>query len=818
MFLFNKLSLLTAAVCAVMPAFGQLSLSGKIVDSENRLPVSRATIEIDQSYTVLYSGTDGTYNIRKLSPGTHYLTVSSKGFKTKTDTVDLQTSQTIDIVLDKEVVLLDEVLVSSTRADIHSAMAYSVIDKKALEKQNLGQDLPYLLNQLPSVVTTSDAGAGVGYTGLRIRGSDASRVNVTINGVPVNDAESQGTYWVDLPDIVSSIDNIQVQRGVGSSSNGAGAFGGSLNIETSKLQLKPYGIYDGSAGSFSTYKTTIQAGTGLMNEHVAFDLRLSKLNSQGFIDKASSDLGSYYFSGAYYGKKSLLKFITFSGQEETYQAWNGVPESRLKGDIAGMEDYIIRNGLDAEDSAHLINSGSRTYNQFTYKNQVDHYRQDYYQLHFSQTVSSTFNITASLHYTKGKGYYEEYRKQDSFSDYGLPDVVIGTDTIGQTNLIRRRWLDNNFYGIIFSGNYSNHRNFSASIGGSANRYDGLHYGEIIWAQYASTSQLYDTYYKDTASKTDVCVYAKGNFSISSKLSVYADLQYRQVNYSFLGYDDSLRNIQQTASLGFINPKIGINYQFNQLTNAFLSYSKGGKEPGRDDYTQSSPQSRPKAEHLDDIEAGFQFDSKKFRTAITLYNMSYKDQLVLTGEINDVGAYNRTNVDKSYRRGIEFEFGWKLLRTLQWTGNITLSENKISDFQEYIDNYDSTAQRVIDHGTTDIAFSPSVIGKSMIEFVPVKGLSFSLISSYVGNQYLDNTTNKDRQLDAYFLNDLRIAYNFKTKWIREIGVNITIYNLFNTEYESNGYTYGYIYGGTQTVENFYYPQAGVNFLAGIHIKF
>lgn len=818
MFFSNK-SLATGLLAfSCLAASAQQMVHIKVNDQQTQQPLKDVAVQMDQQFDLQFTDSNGSCSFLHVPKGQHILRLNNTGYVALLDTIQVDQDLEKSYSLQAETHVLDAVIVTSTRVDENSTMTYSSVSKEDLAKQNMGQDLPFLLNSLPSVVTTSDAGAGVGYTGIRIRGSDATRVNVTINGIPVNDAESQGTYWVDLPDIASSIDNIQLQRGVGTSTNGAGAFGGSMNIETTKLNPKPYGEYNGAGGSFGTLKNTVQAGTGLLNNQFAMDVRLSKINSNGFIDRASSDLGSYYLSGAYYGKKSLVKFITFSGVEETYQAWNGIPESRLRGDRQGMLDYIVRNGLDAEDSANLVNSNSRTYNQFTYKNQVDHYRQTYYQLHSSHSFTPFFNLNTALHYTKGLGYYEEYRKGDNLSDYGLDPVILGSDTITQTNLVRRRWLNNDFYGVTFSGNYDNKKDFAACIGGAVNRYVGSHYGEIIWAQYASNSQNHDRYYADTASKSDMTFYAKMSYQVIKGLHVYADLQYRSINYSFLGFDDSLKNVTQSAQLGFVNPKAGINYSFNPNIQLYFSYSKGSKEPGRDDYTQSSPSSRPLPEKLNDLELGYRHKVKKMAWSINLFDMLYKDQLVLTGEINDVGAYNRTNVKTSYRRGIEAEFEWQLIKKLSWSMNATLSQNKIEKFAEYIDNYDSTAQRVVQHPNTDIAFSPKIIAKSILSYSPIKGAEIAFNTTYVGQQYLDNTQDESRKLDAYLVNDLRLSYSFHTKLIPEIGFSVSVMNLFNEEYESNGYTWGYIYGGIHTVENFYYPQAGRNILAGIHVKF
>ena len=429
-----------------------------------------------------------------------------------------------------------------------------------------------------------------------------------------------------------------------------------------------------------------------------------------------------------------------------------------------------------------------------------------------------WNVNAALHYTKGKGYYEEYKKAQAFGSYGLQDVIVGSDTVTSTDLVRRRWLYNDFYGTTFSLHYNNRKKLSAILGGGYNEYVGLHYGEVIWAQYASNGKLNHKYYNDTAYKTDFNIFIKANYLITEKLNAFADIQYRTINYSFLGYNSQLNNIQQTASLNFINPKVGLNFDINANASVYVSYSIGNKEPSRDDYTQSTPESRPKHETLNDLEAGYKHNTKKAMWSINAYWMDYKNQLVLTGEVNDVGAYNRANVAKSYRQGVEAAFGIRLLKSLSWDMNATFSQNKIENFEEFVDDYDNGGQQKITYSKTDIAFSPNVIAGNTFTFEPVKNLKFSFISKYVGEQYLDNTSTNTRKLDAFFVSDLRINYSFKTKYIRSIGVTLAINNLFSEQYESNGYTYGYIYGGQRIVENFYYPQAGINYLVGLSFKF
>jgi len=488
----------------------------------------------------------------------------------------------------------------------------------------------------------------------------------------------------------------------------------------------------------------------------------------------------------------MLRFVNFSGKEKTYQSWWGVPEDSL--------------------------ATNRTYNYYTYDNETDNYQQDHYQLLFSQEFSPAFLVNLALHYTYGRGYYEQYRTQDAFADYGLQDVIIGSDTLTTSDFIRQQWLDNHFYGLTYSFEYNKNKRFSAMLGGAVNKYEGGHYGSIIWAQYASNSAINDKYYDNDATKTDANTFIKVNYRIGRKLNIFADLQYRYINYSFLGYDKELNNIQQEVSFNFFNPKAGLVYEINGSQHVYVSYSRGNREPSRNDFTESTPDSRPKPETLDNIEAGYKLNGKNFRFGITYYLMYYTNQLALTGQINDVGAYTRTNIDQSYRTGIEPEFEVRLAKILLIGGNFTYSINKITDFKEYIDNYDTGVQDTIAHHNTDIAFSPNIIASGFIGIQPLKGLDISLMSKYVGRQYLDNTSDNSRSINPYFTENIRINYSIKTKVIKEIGLSLMLNNIFNSMYEANGYTFSYVYGGEKTTENYYYPMAGFNFLSGLTLKF
>ena len=780
--------------CLLQIAFGsfaQFSISGKITDAESGKVLSGTTVTLENSIRGTITNSQGIYSLKNLKKDVYVLKISYLGFTKVTKTIDLQKDEIFDFSLQKSTFEADEVVVSATRANANSAMAYSDISKDYLQKQNLGQDIPQLLNFTPSLVTTSDAGAGVGYTGIRIRGTDATRINVTINGIPINDSESQGTYWVNMPDLASSVNSVQIQRGVGTSTNGAGAFGATVNLSTNEFRKDPYAEINNSIGSFKTRKSTLMVGSGLLNGKFTIDARLSKLVSDGYIDRASSDLKSFYLSGAYFGKKSFVRLNVFSGKEKTYQSWYGL-----------SEDQLLTN---------------RTANYYTYPNQTDNYQQDHYQLLSSHVLSSNWTFNFNLHYTKGAGYYEEYKEADKFANYGVPNIINGTETIKKTDLIRRKWLDNDFYGTTFSLVYQGNNKLSANIGGGFNQYDGKHFGEIIWAKYAQNIPFGYRWYNNDATKKDFNLYGKFNYALSENLNAFADLQIRTVNYNMIGIASKRQDITQKADYSFFNPKLGLTYQLADNTSIYASYSVGNKEPSRQDFVDNAPKA-PLAESLNDIEIGYKTQKSNVAFSVNGYLMSYKNQLVLTGKVNDVGEAIRTNVADSYRMGVEVEAGVKVAKTLKINANITLSNNKIKNFAEIVPNYDGGADAVNQFAETNIAFSPSTIIGSQILYNPLKNLEVGFLSKFVGKQYLDNTTNENRKLNSYFTNDLRAIYTIKGKILKEVNFSFLVNNIFNTLYESNGYSYSYISEKQTVTENYYYPQAGTNVLLGVNLKF
>ena len=799
-----------------MAGFAQLKLSGTVKGNGNPLP-GASVIIVDSYYGVSTSG-EGTFEFKNLKKGEYTVQFSFIGYATKLLKVNLESDKQITVNLEPNVILTDEVLVSATRADQKTPMAFNNITGEEIARQNMGQDIPYLLQLTPSFVATSDAGAGVGYTNFRIRGTDLNRINVSLNGIPLNDAESHGTWFVDLPDLASSLENVQIQRGVGTSANGAAAFGASINLQTNTLNKNAYGKYKTAFGSFNTFKNTLAVGSGLLNGKWAVDARLSKVSSNGYIDRAASDLKSFFVSAGYYTDNTILRATVLSGFEETYQAWWGVPSVRLNDDLEGMLRYEEHWLYTPEQTQHMINSDCRTYNYYTYENQVDHYQQDNYQLHFSHKINSAWYLNTSIHYTYGRGYYENFKEDEKLSDYQLPDIVIGSETIETTDMVNRKWLDNDFWGITYSLNYNKNRS-ELTFGGGYNHYIGNHFGNVIWAKMLGDAEPNYEWYRNKGNKKDFNIYTKYNYSATDKLYLFADIQYRKIGYTIEGIDDDLRTLGQEHRFDFFNPKLGILYKPAGNQQLYLSFAIANREPNRTAYVDKDPNGKtPEQETLRDWELGYHYSSAGFSFAANYYYMCYKDQLVLTGEINDVGAPIMVNVDKSFRTGIELQGGIRIWEKLRWNGNSTFSINKIKDFAEYVDNWDTSNQEVFELGTTDLAFSPEFTGKSRFEFIPISDLTISFVSSYVSKQFIDNTSNNDRILDAYFENNIKADYKITSNLFKEITLHAMVNNLFNEKYESNAWVYSYIYGGERYKMDGYFPQAGTHFMMGIDFIF
>ncbi|MDG1528911.1 MAG: TonB-dependent receptor [Polaribacter sp.] len=764
------------------------TISGKIND-ENKQPLASATVLIKNTNNGTSSNFEGNYQLRVTS-GTHKIEVRFIGYKSTFKSVTITNQNVIvNFNLQPENNVLDEVLVSAVRVKANSPVTHSNLTKEEIAKRNLGQDIPILLNYLPSVVTSSDAGSGIGYTYINVRGSNAERVNVTINGIPYNDAESQGTFWVNMGDFASSTQSLQLQRGVGTSTNGTAAFGASLNILTDAVSENPFAEISNSFGSFNTKKHTVKFSTGKINDHIEIAGRLSKIYSDGYIDRASTNLNSYFLQASYIDDNTLIKAITFGGKERTYQAWAGIDATQLAAD--------------------------RRQNPYTYENEVDDYQQDHYQFHWNEKLTDNWSTNIGLNYTKGQGFFEQYKEGKDPVDYA--NLIVATNN-GKADVIVRRWLDNKFYVANFNATYKE-EGLEIISGFSYSKYSNYHFGEIIWTnQFAPNAKLRDKYYESNSKKNDFSVFSKATFKVSDGISLYTDLQFRKVNYSTNGLTSDRDPINVDKTFNFFNPKFGATYTLNENQHVYFSFAVANKEPNRNDFENgiSTP------ENLNDYELGWRLKSESITLNTNVYYMLYKNQLVLTGAIDNVGAPVRATSGKSYRLGLEIDADIKISNHFSVRPNIALSNNKNTDFVSSVNG------SLTDLGNTDISFSPSIIAGNALVFNPMENLQFSFLSKYVGKQYMSNLNSivsKNDVLEGYFTSDFNFTYILKTKAVfSEVVFTGLVNNIFNKEYVDRGYYYTYddtwsAPNQTTTLDGAgYYPQATRNFLVGVTLKF
>jgi iron complex outermembrane receptor protein len=784
-----------------------LIIKGKVTDVSGKA-LAGASIMVAGTFLGVHSDMSGNYEIAGLREGNYSLSFSFIGYETVVTEVSLHSDITINISLEEKPLQTEEVLVTAMRAGEHTPLAFSTVSQDVLKKQNTGYDMPFILSLTPSLVETSEAGNGVGYTSQRIRGTDGNRINVTIDGIPLNDAESQQVFWVDLPDLASSVENIQVQRGAGTSSTGAGAFGATISIQTKNPENEPFAEVSTSAGSFNTIKNSVSAGSGMLGGKFGIRMRYSDIKSDGYIDRTGSNHRSENISGIFRSGNTLLKANVILGEEHTGIGWWGVPKEMLSVDrrYNPAGEYTDENGV-----VHY------------YDNESDNYKQNHFQLIFSQKLSEYLSLHAALHYTKGKGYYEEYLEDQNYSDYGLQNVTIGDSTITHTDLIRQQWMSNDFYGLVYSLKYRKEK-IEATLGGGMNKYLGDYFGNIIWMQYAGTTEKDHQWYFNDSRKSEASIYGKVNYLLSEKATVFGDLQYRYILYELKGPDDNLKVLDQEHRYGFFNPKAGIFYSLTSGQDIYASFSVANREPTRTDFTEASgdPGASPKPETLYDTEMGYKLRTGKASLAVNFYGMIYRDQLVPTGELSNVGYSIMTNVDKSYRMGVELVAGLKPAEFIDWNVNLTLSRNRIKNFVEYYTDYntsDGSSQYLSRYlGEVDIAYSPSVISSSDIGFRIHKGTEIHLISKYVGRQYVDNTMSPERMVDPYFVNNIRLDWEPAIKYIKELQLQILVNNIFNSMYVSNGYGGNWYEDGAEKSWSYYFPQAGTNFMFRIGLKF
>jgi len=782
-------------------------VSGRISDSHGD-PLAGAAITVINTLSGTYSGADGNYLVRLNTPGHYRIRYSFTGYEDVVKELDITVSVISDVVLERKLIMTEEVVVSATRAGTTTPVAYTSVTGSEIKKMNSGQDLPYIIGNTPSLVETSEAGTGIGYTSFRIRGTDGSRINVTVDGIPLNDAESQQVFWVDLPDLASSVENIQVQRGVGTSSNGAGAFGASVNLMTQIPENEPFAEISSSYGSFNSIKNTITAGTGTLSGHFALQLRYSDIKSDGYIKRTGTNNRAGSVSAVYRNKKSFVKANILLGEEHTQISWWGVPAEKLP------IDRMYNPSGEYTDEYGMIRY---------YENESDNYRQNHYRLNFGTEIGHYITLNAALHLTSGKGYYEEYREDQLYSDYGLPPVILDTTVIFSTDMIRRKWMSNTFYGAVWSVTYRKNR-IDAVIGGGLNYYNGNHYGKIIWMRNAGNTEKDFEWYRNEAGKGEGSIYGKVNYRLSDMMTAFGDLQFRHVSYSMSGPDDDLKDLTQEHNFNFFNPKGGLFLDISSRNNVFFSFSVAGKEPTRSDFKEATGDqaSTPRPETLYDAEAGYKYRGERLTTSVNVFGMFYKDQLVPTGELSDVGYPVMTNVKRSYRTGVELTAGLMPATWLNWNVNLTLSRNVIPGFVLWYTDYNTSdwSEQYLskDLGTVNIAYSPEVVSSSDLAFILSEQFAIHLISKYVGKQYFDNTGSSKRMIDPYFVNNLRLDFNPMVKKIKLLEFRLMINNLLNTRYESNGYGGLWYEDGIEKTWAYYFPQAGINFMVSAGIKF
>ncbi|MGQ1946885.1 TonB-dependent receptor [Geofilum sp. OHC36d9] len=797
--------LLMMLVMTSVVAMSQYRFLGVVTDEQSN-PLPGAAIWLDESLATV-TNNQGRFEFSEINKGVHALKISFLGYEMLAQDIEINADVNLEFKMTQKWHLTPEVIVSAYRAGDKAPVAYSNKSGNALRSLGTTEDLPYLLQLMPSLVATSESGIAVGSTAFRVRGSDPTRINVTVNGIPLNDSESQGVYWVNMPDFSGSVQEVQVQRGVGTSANGSAAFGATVNFRSGADTTEPFAEAVSAAGSYNTFKNSVKMSTGLINDRFSFEGRYSNVQSDGYIKNAFANHKSLYLSGTMHFASSFLKMNVIHGDQRTGISWWGVPQELLKIDRrynpAGV--YTDING-----------------NEQYYKDQSDNYIQTHYQAFFSHAFSLNSDMTLALHYTRGDGFYEQYKEGESFADYALPNVEVGDQTVETTDLVRQKWMANDFYGFVFSGNQQAGDFLKLSVGGGWNRYDGDHYGKIIWARYASNMEKDYEWYFNNGLKTDYNIFTKLDFDFGA-VSFLLDMQYRGVDYEMSGFDDDLNSLDQNHSFNFFNPKAGFFVTVNEAVDAYASFGVANREPTRTNFKDANgdPDAMPQAERLFDWEAGTGFKSGMASFNVNLFYMLYRDQLVPTGEKSNVGYDIMTNVEKSYRAGAELQWGIRPVHFLRWDGNITLSRNKIENYVETADEYDADGNalvRITPLGTTDIAYSPSLVVGSSLAVKCFKGANVTLNSKYVGEQFFDNTSSNDRQLDAYLVHDLKLSYGFTPAWMKQVEISLMVNNLSNLKYESNAYGGNWYEEGVEQTWAYYYPMAPRYYMGQLVLKF
>ncbi len=811
----KRLGLLFVLQLIGISLVAQLQIVGVVVDPNN-LPLPGATVVLQGTFIGTSTNTNGRFELDKLKPDKYKLQVSFVGYQDYSIEIDLKSNRELTIELKERAFLTEEVIVQGTRANDRMPVSFTEVSKQEIRDAYVGEDIPFLLTMIPGLVENSESGFGIGNTGFRIRGTDASRINITVNGIPLNDAESHSVFWVNMPDFVESVDNIQVQRGVGTSSNGAAAFGASVNFQTNQSSKEAYTRISSTVGSFNTFRNNLALGTGLINNRFSIEARFSKLNAGSYINHGFADHQSMYLSANYHGKRSLLKASIIHGDQRTGITWWGVPKDSLESNRQFNPAGVY---YDAE--------GNEQY----HSNATDNYKQTHYQLHYSHELSSFLILNTALHLTPGAGYYEQFRDNEQLAGYGVEEFLFGNPAL-ESDIIRQKWMENYFYGAIANLNFRRNA-LEINIGSSWNQYDGDHFGKLIWLENNPGIPANYQWYFNNGLKTEFSSFAKASYVFNNGITLFADMQYRGIDYQMTGIDDDLKNLAQNHSYHFYNPKAGFSYQLSASQLLYASFGVANREPTRADFKEASGDlsSIPQSERLNDYEIGYQINQLKYSIGVNAYFMDYNNQLVLTGEKSLVGYDIMTNVPRSYRAGIELIGGFKLPANLAWEGNLNLSRNRIINFTEFAYYYDENWMEYFlarDLGSTHISYSPEIILNSKLTYSPIDNLNLSFLTKYVGDQYFDNSSSPERMLPDYWVSHLFINYSLENIIFRQVDFRIQVKNIFNASYISNAYggvwyENASLIGGeardfTEQTWAYYFPQAGIHFLGGITIHF
>jgi iron complex outermembrane receptor protein len=815
----KKWNVVVCAVLFTISAYGQKwNLTG-VVSNPQGERLAGASVYIENSFIGTYSNSNGEYSLEKLQAGTYTVVCSYMGYTNVIKQILVQSNTVYDIVLSQKAITIEPVVLTAIKAKEQTPVAKINLSKQEIEQQYGTKDIPYVLEQTPSIVATSDNGTGMGYTGMRIRGTDMSRINITVNGIPLNDAESQTVFWVNMADFASSVEEVQIQRGVGTSTNGAASFGASVNFQTVDLQEKPHAQISSSVGSFGTFKQTMSAGTGILDSCLYFGVRVSRLDSDGWVERSFSQHSAAHLTGSYLKGSHRLTANVFLGKERTGISWEGLPDYML----STNRRYNV-TGLYYDDFG----------NEAFYDNETDNYWQNHYSLSYGGILSKHITFSLTTHATTGKGFYEQYKDNAKFSKYGIPTVLLSDtvvvinqrqyifpdSTIKRSDLIRQKWLDNIFYGYTTGITYTKN-NTEISLGNSYNIYKGNHFGKVIWVQMIPDFDKSYTWYDNDSEKRDVMVFVKVQQKLFSQLSIFADMQYRNILYTMVGIDDDFTPLHNNFSWNFVNPKVGLYYMLNKRNKVFISYAVANREPTRTDLKDAGKSAKQVTnETLYDTELGYTLTLQKLSTSINVYNMQYVNQLTLTGKLNDVGDPIMENVPDSYRRGIEWSVGARPVQEIAWNASLTLSRNKIHNYTEYSVNYTDTwdeEPKITELGTTDISYSPNVIASNSIMFYPDKSIYFGFTSKYIGAQFYDNTSDEQRKLPAYAIHNFILAYT-KPIYKTSLTIQLMVNNILDTQYISNAYGWNWYEQNQEKSQSFYYPQAGINYMCKMSLRF